>query len=136
MHAQSQPGSGAEVLAQAVCDVPLRITPLWALPSIAWTDIGGGRKLAPTITWSDPKRPRERYALIRHALDKPLDDGAQIMYRWIAANCATRETRDTAKYELTAADEVVGLDSGDVQWLALQKGTVASNAYVILCEQS
>jgi Caspase domain len=129
-----EPGTGQDSLAQALCEAPLRITPLWAVDGIEWTDVGPGWKEALQITWSDPQRPKERYVLTRHDYSEPNFYGAQVAYFWAGIDCATRESRDTGYYEATAKGEVLKVTGSTEVWQEIKQNTVAANTYVLLCE--
>lgn len=129
-----EPGSGQWSLAQALCDVPLRITPLWALDSIDWTDVGAGRKVGLQIIWSDPEQPKERYVLTRHDYSEPTFYGAQVAYGWTGINCATRQSRDTGYYEATAKGDVLKVTGRLPAWEQFTPTSVSANIYVLLCE--
>jgi Caspase domain len=129
------PGSGQESLEQALCEVPLRITPLWALNSIEWTDVGAGWKEAHKITWTDPKRPNERYVLTRHDYPEPTFYGSEVTYGWTGINCTTRESRNTGFYEATAKGEILKVTGRSPAWEHFTETSVSSNLYVLLCER-
>ena len=128
------PGSGQESLEQALCDVPLRITPLWGLDGVEWTDVGPGWKEALKITWSDPKRPNERYVLTRHDLPEPSFYGAAVTYGWTGVNCAGHESRNTGYYEATAQGEILKVTGRSPAWEEFSPTSVSANVYVLLCE--
>ena len=129
------PGSGQWSLEQALCDAPMRITPLWGLDSIEWTDVGGGWKEALKITWSDPKRPNERYVFARHDTPEPTFYGAQVFYGWTGINCTTHESRNTGFYEATATGEILKVTGRPPTWEQFTKDSVSSNIYVLMCER-
>ncbi len=128
------PGSGQESLEQALCGVPLRITPLRGLDSIEWNDVGAGWKVALKITWSDPKRANERYVLTRHDLPEPTFYGSEVTYGWTGINCASHGSRNTGYYEATAKGEILKVTGRPPAWEQFTKNSVASNIYVLMCE--
>jgi hypothetical protein len=130
-----EPGSGQESLEQALCELPLRITPLWALNSIEWTDVGAGWKEAREITWTDPKRPNERYVFTRHDYPEPTFYGSEVSYGWTGINCKTRESRNTGFYEATAKGEILKVTGRSPAWEHFTETSVSSNVYVSLCER-
>ena len=133
--AETFTASGADKLVeQVLCELPLRIAPLWALQDLDWTDLGGGWKSALRIRWSDPKRPNERYVFSRAELPKPNGDWSEIDFWWLVVNCTTNETRDTISLTATRSGEVIGLIGGTT-WTRVKQNSPAANAYVLLCER-
>lgn len=128
-----KPNSGEYSLGQALCGTPLRITPLWALQNMEWTELGAGMRAALKIVWSDPKQPNERYALLRHDYAKPKEDGAEVEYWWLGLNCSTRELHDTGKYYATARGEIISVSGHVANWEPVAKNSVGENAYVLIC---
>jgi hypothetical protein len=133
--AETFTASGADKLVeQVLCELPLRIAPLWALQDLDWTDLGGGWKSALRIRWSDPKRPNERYVFSRAELPKPNGDWSEIDFWWLVVNCTTNETRDTISFTATRSGQVIGLIGGTT-WTRVKQNSPAGNAYVLLCER-
>jgi hypothetical protein len=130
-----QPELGVANMAEALCGMPLRITPLWGLESIEWTDLGRGSSAALKIRWSDPQHPNEQYALNRRVLEKPTEEGWQVEYGWIGINCATQETRDTGYFEASAQGEVIGVQAAAVHWQQFEPNSPAANFHVLVCER-
>jgi Caspase domain len=130
----AEPGSGQWSLEQALCELPLRITPLWGLDSIEWTDVGAGFRVALGITWSEPQRSKERFILTRRALSEPTFYGAEVIYGWGGINCASHETRSTGFYEATTKGEIIKVTGNADAWKQIEKNSVAANLYVLLCE--
>jgi len=131
----AETGSGQWSLAQALCDMPLRITPLWGLDSIVWTDLGKGWKVALDIIWFDPKRPKERFVFTRRDLSEPTFYGAEVSYLWAGVNCASHESRVTGYYDATANGEILKVTGDDDPWTHIEKNSIAANNYVLLCER-
>lgn len=130
----AEPGSGQWSLEQALCGLPLRITPLWGLDSIEWTDVGAGVRAALGITWFDPQRPKERFVLTWRAYPQPNFYGSEVVYGWGGVNCATHETRSTGFYEATAKGEIIKVTGNADTWKQIERNSVAANLYVLLCE--
>lgn len=127
-------GEGQWSLKQALCEMPLRITPLWGLDHFQWTDVGGGRAIALDIRWTDPMRPEEQYVLIRHDLGSPTFYGARTSYSWIGMNCGRHESRDTGFYEASAKGEILKVTGWASTWEQFSRNSVAANVYVLLCD--
>lgn len=130
----AEPGSGQWSLQQALCELPLRITPLWGLDSIEWTEVGAGFRVALGITWFDPQRPKERFVLTWRAYPQPTFYGSEVLYGWGGVNCANHETRSTGFYEATAKGEIIKVTGNADTWKQIEKNSVAANLYVLLCE--
>ena len=131
---KNDPESSGATLEEAFCQLPLRITPVWGVKEVEWTDIGPHSSVALQIRWSDPKRPNEQFALNRWHNREPTHYGAEVNYGWIGINCATREERDTGYYEFTATGELLGVTGSSAQWKKLNEGSPAENFYVLICE--
>jgi Caspase domain len=129
-----KPGDGQWSLKQALCDMPLRITPLWGLDHIEWTDVGGGRAIAPSIRWSDPTRLEEKYVFMRHDIGSPTFYGTRITYSWIGVNCGRHESRDTGFYEASPKGEILKVTGWESTWEQFGRSSVAANVYVLLCD--
>ncbi len=127
-------GSGELIMAQALCEAPLRISPLWAVQDIEWTDLGQGWQAALRILWSDPKHPNERWVFSRVPLTRPNEDGSDVDYWWLGINCATHESRDTPSFTGTRSGGLIGLIAGTA-WEKLPESSPRTNAYVLLCER-
>jgi hypothetical protein len=130
-----QVGAGQESLAQALCDMPLRITPLWGLSGIDWTDVGDGRSVALKVIWRDPKHQKQRYVFDRHKLPQANSDGVTVTYGWVAIDCAAHESRDTGYYEATAQGEIRSVTGWPPAWEKFGPSSVSQNVYVLLCER-
>ena len=118
---------------QVLCHPALRVSPLWAVQELEWTDLGQGWRSALKIRWSDPKRPNERYVFSRHDLAAPTASGVDTEFWWLGVNCATHETRDTVSFGATRSGVVLGL-LADTPWVHPPQSAPAANAYVLLCE--
>jgi hypothetical protein len=128
-------GTGQESLAQALCDMPLRIIPLWGLAGIEWTGVGDGWSEAFKVTWTDPKRPKQRYVLTRHELPQATSNAATVTYGWTGIDCATHESRNTGYYEATALGEISKVTGRPPAWEKFGPTSVSQNVYVLLCER-
>jgi hypothetical protein len=129
----SKPDMAERLVEQVLCQPPLRISPLWAVQELEWTDLGQSWRSALQVRWSDPKRANERYVFSRHDLATPAASGAESEFWWLGVNCATRETRDSVSFAATRSGAVVGLITG-TPWVHPPQGSPAANAYVLLCE--
>jgi uncharacterized caspase-like protein len=131
----SADGTGQESLAQALCDLPLRIIPLWGLAGIEWTGVGDAWSAALKVTWTDPKRAKQRYVLTRHDLPQATPQAATVTYGWTGIDCATHESRNTGFYEATASGEIVKVTGWPPAWEKFGPTSVSQNVYVLLCER-
>jgi hypothetical protein len=129
-----KPGDGQWSLEQALCDMPLRITPLWGLDHIEWTEVGGGRAIALDIRWSDPKRPEEQYVFLRHDIGSSTFYGARITYSWVGVNCGKHLSRDTGFYEASPKGEILKVTGWQSTWEQFGGNSVSANVYVLLCD--
>src|SRR5260370_3841094 len=130
----SQPNLAGRLVEQVLCELPLRITPIWAIPNIEWTDLSQHDKAALKIRWSDPKRPNERYVFHRRQLAEPDYDGSEFYFNWLAVNCTTHEVRTTVSFEALRSGDITDLVLG-ATWAHAEPDSAAANAYVLLCEQ-
>ena len=130
----AKPNLPEKVVQQVLCEPPLRITPLWAVQELEWTDLGQAWHSALSVRWSNPKRPSERYVFSRHDLASSTWYGADAEFWWLAVNCATKETRDTPSFAASRSGEIIGMISG-TPWIHPTQGTPAANALVLLCER-
>src|SRR5260370_12888622 len=95
----SQPNLAGRLVEQVLCELPLRITPIWAIPNIEWTDLSQHDKAALKIRWSDPKRPNERYVFHRRQLAEPDYDGSEFYFNCLAVNSTTPGVRPPFSFE-------------------------------------
>jgi Caspase domain len=130
----AKPNQPEKLVQQVLCEAPLRITPLWAVQELEWTELGQGWRSALAVRWSDPRRPAERYVFSRHDLASSTWYGADAEFWWLAVNCATGETRDTPSFAASRSGEIIGMIAG-TQWIHPAQGTPAANALVLLCER-
>ena len=122
-------------LETALCKAPLRLTPLWGLDGIEWTDIGRGAKAARAVQYRDPEVKDVRYIFVRFERTKPSSLGADVEYLWYGLNCATKEYLGHNAYFGRKTGEISEVFGTQAKWETIVAKTPASNAYVIVCEQ-
>ena len=116
------------------CTRPLRLTPLWALESVHWTDLGAGVKAALDVQYRPPDRPDERYVFWHVTLSKPDQVGNSIQIGWAGVNCRTREFNGDNVFVANKNGEITAVLANQHPWQAIIDNSAAANTFVLLCE--
>jgi uncharacterized caspase-like protein len=137
-------GSVGKSLENALCSVPLRLTPLWAIEGLQWVSIGLSAPqpqqtplsfaIAPAISYRDPGDEAIRYVLVRTLSAKPDLLGSEIRYGWVGINCRTKQYKDAGYYGLTKKGVILSVWGNGADWADFAKGSAVENGYVVICD--
>jgi uncharacterized caspase-like protein len=130
-----QPGSLAASLVGALCRGPLRLTPLWSVENLTWTDIGQSISAASAIRYKDPLSDDIWFVLVRARPPEVSKFGWTLLYGWDGINCRTKEYQSNTFFGLNKSGQVVSLAGDEGKWTHFEESSVAANAYVLLCDQ-
>jgi uncharacterized caspase-like protein len=122
-------------LARLFCEAPLRLTPLWIVDRLSWTDIGFEFAAALSVRYKDPASNDIWYLLTKVPASDQDQVGSAMIYEWIGINCRTHLSASNQSMSLDKNGRLVYFFAPPMTWRPFKDASASANAQVILCDR-